>query len=54
MLDGVVIADPKGMIPKWMVNMFQKDWPLSTLRAIRLQVKKTDVFEHPSYKNALK
>lgn len=42
-LDGAILADPKGSVPKWIVNFFQKDWPVDTLRALRKQAAKTDV-----------
>ena len=48
--DGVVKADPKGNIPKWLVNFFQKSWPKDTIRAIRKQALKPDVVEHPYFK----
>lgn len=38
-------ADPKGSVAKWIVNMFQKDWPHNTLASLRKQVKKRDVVE---------
>lgn len=43
-------ADPKGSIPKWIVNLFQKSWPRITLEGIRKQVAKPDVQEHPQIK----
>jgi hypothetical protein len=46
-LDGSVLADPKGSVPKWMVNFFQKDWPVDTLRNLRKQAAKADVGIHP-------
>jgi hypothetical protein len=36
-------CDPKGAIPKWVVNLFQKDWPISTFRNLRKQATKTDI-----------
>lgn len=38
-------ADPKGMIPKWVVNLVQKSWPRKTLQGIRDQAAKADVKE---------
>lgn len=32
-----ILSDPKGMLPKWLVNLIQKSWPLKTLRALRTQ-----------------
>ena len=50
LLEGVVVCDPKGSVPKWIVNFFQKSWPLDTFRAIRRQAFKTNVVEHPYFK----
>jgi hypothetical protein len=36
-------SDPKGAIPAWVVNFFQKSWALETIRGIRKQVKKPDL-----------
>lgn len=41
-------ADPRGAVPKWVVNMFQKDWPHNTISGLRKQVKKPDVRDSPS------
>jgi hypothetical protein len=38
-------ADPRGDVPKWAVNLFQKGWPRQTLEGIRRQVAKADVVE---------
>ena len=40
-------ADPKGSLPTWVVNMFQKDWPVKTIRNLRAQVAKGDIKESP-------
>ncbi|MCC7441574.1 MAG: hypothetical protein IT285_08075 [Bdellovibrionales bacterium] len=45
-----ILADPKGSIPKWLVNLFQKSWPRKTLENMRKQAKKKDVIEHPLVK----
>jgi hypothetical protein len=36
-------CDPKGAIPAWVVNLFQKSWPRNTLEGIRRQVAKPDI-----------
>jgi hypothetical protein len=43
-------ADPKGDIPTWMVNLFQKKWPKVTLEGMRRQAAKPDVEEDPELK----
>jgi hypothetical protein len=35
--------DPKGFIPAWIINFFQKSWPLHTFDAIRAQAAKPDI-----------
>ncbi len=42
-----VHADPKGSIPMWVVNLFQKDWPLKTVRNLRTQCTKANIKESP-------
>ena len=44
-------CDPKGAIPKWIVNFFQKDWPVDTFRNLRKQVVKSDVKVDPRFAN---
>lgn len=34
------LADPKGLLPSWVVNIVQKKWPYKTLSGLRKQVKK--------------
>jgi hypothetical protein len=38
-----VIVDPKGSVPKFLVNMVQKSWPHQTITALRKQVAKPDI-----------
>jgi hypothetical protein len=45
-------ADPKGSIPTWVVNLFQKGWAVKTIRSLREQVKKPDIVE-PAWLRAL-
>jgi hypothetical protein len=52
-IDAQILADPKGAVPKFLVNLFQKDWPLKTLRALRAQAKKKDIADNPKLKKAL-
>jgi hypothetical protein len=46
-------ADPKGAIPSWVVNFFQKSWPLNTFQHIRLQAAKPDIVMPAEFKEAL-
>ena len=46
-------ADPKGSVPNWLVNIFQKAWPRRTLDNIKKQASKDDVKEHPGIKAQL-
>jgi len=36
-------ADPKGMIPTWLVNQLQKSWPVGTLSGVREQARRKDI-----------
>lgn len=36
-------ADPKGSVPKWIVNLFQKGWAKGTIQSLRKQVAKPDI-----------
>jgi len=38
-----VEVDPRGSVPKFIVNMVQKSWPHQTLMALRKQVAKPDI-----------
>ena len=40
------LADPKGLLPTWVVDIVQKKWPYKTLKGLRNQVKKSFVKEH--------
>lgn len=48
------LADAKGSLPTWIVNMVQKHWPFKTLDALRRQVKKDFVKTWPVYESDLK
>ncbi|RYZ51950.1 MAG: hypothetical protein EOP07_20435 [Proteobacteria bacterium] len=47
-------ADPKGSIPVWLVNFFQKEWPYKTLDAMRNQLAKPYIKEWEVYTRVLK
>ncbi len=46
-------VDPKGSLPKWLVNWAQKGWPRATLENIRDQIAKPDVQELKLVKDGL-
>ena len=46
-------TNPQGYIPRWVVNLVQKKWPLETLLALEIQVLKPFVLEHNYIKNKL-
>jgi hypothetical protein len=46
-------ADPKGAIPKWIVNYFQKSWAHTTIMGLRAQVRKPGVADDPDLKKML-
>ena len=48
-----VLADPKGSVAKWIVNLVQKDWPYKTLTSLRKQVAKTNIKDSPRLKELL-
>lgn len=43
-------VDPKGSVPKWLVNLFQKHWPRKMIENIRSQALKPDIVDHPKAK----
>lgn len=45
---GEIHCDPRGSVPKWIVNMFQKSWPRNTLESLRAQVAKRDIVDNPA------
>ena len=46
-------SDPRGAIPGWIANFFQKNWPQSTFQAIRLQAAKPDIAMPDEFKDVL-
>jgi len=40
-------ADPKGSIPKWVVNIYQKDMPTKSIRRMLARANQADIAEHP-------
>jgi hypothetical protein len=53
-VDAVFLSDPKGRIPKWLVNFFVKDWPKTTFRNLRKEVLKPDIPVDPRFAKLLK
>jgi len=52
-VDAEFLSDPKGSIPKWLVNFFVKDWPKKTFRKLRKEVLKLDISMDPRFSNLL-
>jgi len=48
-----VHTDPKGSIPKWMVNLVQKSWAHTTIMGLRGQVRKANVPDNAEVKALL-
>jgi hypothetical protein len=46
-------SDPKGAIPGWLTNFFQRTWPRSTFEAIRMQATKPDIAMPDEFKDVL-
>ncbi len=49
-LQVLYLMDPKGSVPTWIVNIFEKDWPVSTYQGIRRQAKRPDLTEPERFK----
>jgi hypothetical protein len=46
-------TDPKGAIPNWIVNHFQKNWAFNTLTRLRKQAAKSDIKDQPRLREAM-
>ena len=46
-------TDPKGLLPKWLVNVIQKGWPYKTLTKMEAQAKKPQTIHHQLVKEQL-
>ena len=53
-IDARFLADPKGWIPKWLVNYFLEDWPKKTFRNLRKEVLKSDLSANTHFSGLLK
>jgi uncharacterized protein YndB with AHSA1/START domain len=49
-----VHTDPKGSIPKWLVNLTQKSWAHTTIMGLRAQVRKPAISDDPEVQAWLK
>jgi hypothetical protein len=38
-----VQCDPKGLLPAWLVNLFQRHWPTNTFEGMRKQAARADI-----------
>lgn len=52
-IEGELHCDPKGAVPKWIVNLFQKGWPRKTLEGVRKQALKPDIALPEEFKEIL-
>jgi hypothetical protein len=52
-VDAEFLCDPKGLIPKWLVNFFLEDWPKTTFRNLRKEVLKPDLSVDPRFSGLL-
>ena len=46
-------CDPKGAIPTWIANFFQRSWPLTTFERLRSQAAKPDIAMPEEFKDVL-
>jgi len=53
-LEVEISADPKGSIPKWVVNLFQSRWPVSTVNGIRKIATEKNYQIHPDIMENIK
>ncbi len=52
-IDGELHCDPKGSIPNWVVNLFQKNWPRNTIEGIRKQAAKKNIAIPEEFKTVI-
>ena len=48
-----IMVNPKGLLPNFMINLIQKEWPITTLRQLNAQALKGSAI-HKKLKNDLK
>jgi len=42
-----VFTDPKGLLPAWLINLIQKDWPWKTIEGLVKRANKGDLVPNP-------
>jgi hypothetical protein len=52
-LTAEIQCDPKGAIPTWIANFFQKSWPIRTFEGIRVQAAKPDIAMPEEFRDVL-
>src|ERR1700730_17316737 len=52
-LTAEIQADPKGAIPAWIANFFERSWPVRTFERLRSQAAKPDVAMPEEFQNVL-
>jgi len=50
----IILVDPKGKIPKWLVNLLQKDMPYKLLKGMEKMASKSEYSVRDSYKKIVK
>jgi START domain len=53
-LEVEILADPKGSVPKWVVNLFQARWPVTTVNGIRKIAMEDGYKIHPDIEEGIK
>jgi hypothetical protein len=53
LLTAEIQCDPKGAIPTWIANFFQKSWPIRTFEGIRLQAAKANIAMPEEFRDVL-
>jgi hypothetical protein len=46
-------TDPKGSLPGWLVNLFQRNWPVTTFERLRTQAAKPDIAMPAEFRDVL-
>jgi hypothetical protein len=52
-LTAEIQCDPKGAIPTWVANFFQRSWPMNTFERLRSQAAKPDIVMPDEFKDVL-